>query len=33
VHMVYAIIHEVSRALGIYAFTITKKRPKSDHKE
>ena len=26
-HMIYAMIHEVSRALGIYAFTITKKRP------
>lgn len=27
-HMIYAMIHEVSRALGIYAFTITRKREK-----
>jgi len=26
VHMVYAMVYEVSHALGIYAFTITKKR-------
>jgi len=26
-HMVYAMVYEVSRALGIYAFTITRKRP------
>ena len=25
--MVYAMVYEVSRALGIYAFTITRKRP------
>ena len=29
VHMIYAMIHEVSRALGIYAFVITRKRPRA----